>query len=182
MEPTEILERIRNSTGRRMRGGWTLDDEALMVFCAECGLGSAAISRLLGRTQTAVSEKATRLGVRFLRSAAEINRRNMDRTDEMSTFYRWTPERVELLRNCWEKGLPVRQIRALLHELTGKAPGKNSVIGKAERMGLGEHPMALLKRKKPVTIAPPRPAIVSSGRPVSLPPIRFFQPAEADAD
>ncbi|HWW59661.1 MAG TPA: GcrA family cell cycle regulator, partial [Sphingopyxis sp.] len=71
----------------------------------------------------------------------------------------WTDERIESLRNMWEKGLTASQIA---DELGGVS--RNAVIGKAHRLGLKSRPSpvkATEKAAKPVrTAAPaaPKPA------------------------
>ena len=47
----------------------------------------------------------------------------------------WTDERIEQLRNMWEKGLTASQIA---DELGGVS--RNAVIGKAHRLGLKSRP------------------------------------------
>ena len=71
----------------------------------------------------------------------------------------WTDERIENLRNMWEKGLTASQIA---DELGGVS--RNAVIGKAHRLGLKSRPSpvkATEKAAKPVKAAAPaapRPA------------------------
>lgn len=63
-----------------------------------------------------------------------------------STF--WTDERIALLRERWEDGVPARRIAAdLAHGCT-----RMMVIGKANRMGLPMHEAALtpLKRRQQI--------------------------------
>ncbi|WP_447762671.1 GcrA family cell cycle regulator [Sphingopyxis panaciterrae] len=74
----------------------------------------------------------------------------------------WTDERIESLRNMWEKGLTASQIA---DELGGVS--RNAVIGKAHRLGLKSRPSpvkATEKVAKPAKapsapkLAPPSPA------------------------
>ncbi|MFC3785810.1 GcrA cell cycle regulator [Sphingopyxis italica] len=68
----------------------------------------------------------------------------------------WTDERIEQLRNMWEKGLTASQIA---DELGGVS--RNAVIGKAHRLGLKSRPSpvkATDKVAKPVKAAAPKPA------------------------
>lgn len=68
----------------------------------------------------------------------------------------WTDERIEQLRNMWEKGLTASQIA---DELGGVS--RNAVIGKAHRLGLKSRPSpvkAVEKVSKPVKAAMPKPA------------------------
>ena len=48
----------------------------------------------------------------------------------------WTDERVEKLRELWDKGLSASQIAKEL----GEGVTRNAVIGKAHRMGLASRP------------------------------------------
>src|SRR3546814_11210807 len=78
----------------------------------------------------------------------------------------WTDERIEQLRNMWEKGLTASQIA---DELGGVS--RNAVIGKAHRLGLKSRPSpvkATDKVAKPVKAAAPLPPL--SGR--------LYRPAE----
>ncbi len=103
----------------------------------------------------------------------------------------WTDERIEQLRNMWEKGLTASQIA---DELGGVS--RNAVIGKAHRLGLKSRPSpvkATDKAKpakvaaapKPVSPAPaPRAAAPAAPRaPVAAPPrpepTRAAEPADA---
>ena len=63
----------------------------------------------------------------------------------------WTDERIESLRNMWEKGLTASQIA---DELGGVS--RNAVIGKAHRLGLKSRPSpvkATEKVAKPAKVA-----------------------------
>ncbi|PQM27085.1 GcrA cell cycle regulator [Sphingopyxis lindanitolerans] len=106
----------------------------------------------------------------------------------------WTDERIEQLRNMWEKGLTASQIA---DELGGVS--RNAVIGKAHRLGLKSRPSPVkatekvAKAPKPVApkpIAPaaaPRAAAPAFSRPAAPPrteakPVAEPRPAtEADA-
>ena len=77
----------------------------------------------------------------------------------------WTDERIEQLRNMWEKGLTASQIA---DELGGVS--RNAVIGKAHRLGLKSRPSpvkATEKAVKPVKAAAPKPAAPSAPRPAA---------------
>ena len=78
----------------------------------------------------------------------------------------WTDERIEQLRNMWEKGLTASQIA---DELGGVS--RNAVIGKAHRLGLKSRPSpvkATDKMAKPVKAAAPKPAApVAAPRPAA---------------
>ncbi len=58
----------------------------------------------------------------------------------------WTDERIEQLRNMWEKGLTASQIA---DELGGVS--RNAVIGKAHRLGLKSRPSPVKATDKPVS-------------------------------
>ena len=80
----------------------------------------------------------------------------------------WTDERIDNLRNMWDKGLTASQIA---EELGGVS--RNAVIGKAHRLGLKSRPSPVkagdaAKPAKPVTAAP-RPAATLAPRPAVLP-------------
>ncbi len=64
----------------------------------------------------------------------------------------WTDERIESLRNMWEKGLTASQIA---EELGGVS--RNAVIGKAHRLGLKSRPSPVkaTDKAKPAKIATP---------------------------
>jgi len=55
------------------------------------------------------------------------------------TKVKWTPEREAKLKELWESGKPTTQIACLM------GVSRNSIIGKASRLGLGQH-----QRKRPV--------------------------------
>ena len=78
----------------------------------------------------------------------------------------WTDERIEQLRNMWEKGLTASQIA---DELGGVS--RNAVIGKAHRLGLKSRPSPVTatdKVAKPVKAAAPKPAApVAAPRPAA---------------
>lgn len=102
----------------------------------------------------------------------------------------WTDERIESLRNMWEKGLTASQIA---DELGGVS--RNAVIGKAHRLGLKSRPSpvkATEKVAKPAKApAAPKPAAAPSApraaapvappRPVAAPP-RIDPASSADSD
>lgn len=74
----------------------------------------------------------------------------------------WTDERINQLRNMWEKGLTASQIA---DELGGVS--RNAVIGKAHRLGLKSRPSpvkATEKAKPAKAPAAPKPAPVASPR------------------
>ncbi|MBN8845344.1 MAG: GcrA cell cycle regulator [Sphingomonadales bacterium] len=90
----------------------------------------------------------------------------------------WTDERIEQLRNMWEKGLTASQIA---DELGGVS--RNAVIGKAHRLGLKSRPSPVKATEKvakpvkapatlkPVSPAPPpRAAAPIQPRPVAAAP------------
>ena len=62
----------------------------------------------------------------------------------------WTDERIESLRNMWEKGLTASQIA---DELGGVS--RNAVIGKAHRLGLKSRPSPVkaTEKAKPVKVS-----------------------------
>ncbi|MBA3940594.1 MAG: GcrA cell cycle regulator [Sphingopyxis sp.] len=75
----------------------------------------------------------------------------------------WTDERIESLRNMWEKGLTASQIA---DELGGVS--RNAVIGKAHRLGLKSRPSpvkATEKVAKPAKVAAP-----AAPKPAAPPP------------
>ena len=67
----------------------------------------------------------------------------------------WTDERIESLRNMWEKGLTASQIA---DELGGVS--RNAVIGKAHRLGLKSRPSPVkaTEKAKPAKVAARRGA------------------------
>ena len=89
----------------------------------------------------------------------------------------WTDERIEQLRNMWEKGLTASQIA---DELGGVS--RNAVIGKAHRLGLKSRPSPVKATEKvakpakapaaPKPAAPvaPRMSAPVAPRPVAAPP------------
>ena len=74
----------------------------------------------------------------------------------------WTDERIEQLRNMWEKGLTASQIA---DELGGVS--RNAVIGKAHRLGLKSRPSPVkaTEKAKPVKVAAP-----AAPKPAAPPP------------
>ena len=84
----------------------------------------------------------------------------------------WTDERIEQLRNMWEKGLTASQIA---DELGGVS--RNAVIGKAHRLGLKSRPSPVkaTEKAKPVKVAAP-----AAPKPAAPPPApRAAAPAAA---
>jgi GcrA cell cycle regulator len=71
----------------------------------------------------------------------------------------WTDERIEQLRNMWEKGLTASQIA---EELGGVS--RNAVIGKAHRLGLKARPSPVKAVDAPKT---PKPAAAPKATPVA---------------
>ena len=109
----------------------------------------------------------------------------------------WTDERIEQLRNMWEKGLTASQIA---DELGGVS--RNAVIGKAHRLGLKSRPSPVKATEtvaKPVKApatpkaaapaapkpaaapAAPRAAAPAAPRPAAAPPKAEPKPVAADA-
>lgn len=91
----------------------------------------------------------------------------------------WTDQRIDQLKNLWEKGLTASQIA---DELGGVS--RNAVIGKAHRLGLKSRPSpvkanepdkkAALKKSppapaKPIAAAPQRPRPAAQVAPVAAP-------------
>lgn len=68
----------------------------------------------------------------------------------------WTDERIEQLRNMWEKGLTASQIA---DELGGVS--RNAVIGKAHRLGLKSRPSPVKATEK---VKPAKPAAPPADR------------------
>jgi len=62
----------------------------------------------------------------------------------------WTEERVEKLRELWDKGLSASQIAAALAE----GVTRNAVIGKAHRMNLASRPSPVKSDPKKKTAKP----------------------------
>ncbi|WP_411342124.1 GcrA family cell cycle regulator [Sphingopyxis sp. J-6] len=107
----------------------------------------------------------------------------------------WTDERIESLRNMWEKGLTASQIA---DELGGVS--RNAVIGKAHRLGLKSRPSPVKATEKvakapkpaapkpaapppaPRAAAPVAPRPVVPARPEPKPAVDAAEvPADADA-
>lgn len=57
-----------------------------------------------------------------------------------SGYSTWPPAATVLLRRLWNAGMSARAIAEQIQRETGYACTKNSVIGRANRMRLGEHP------------------------------------------
>ncbi len=172
----------RTHAGKRF--AWTQDMEALMRCCAECGMTRRETAYLLQKKLADVSAYARRLGIEFVHGDPwKLALRLTD--EQMGRFYRWTPERVEILKQAYADGLDVMSIRKRLGDLTGKAPGKNSVIGKANRLGLS----VAAPTGRPVTqphieriAGDRRPMSTQAAPPVSLPPLKFLQRRKVEVD
>ncbi|MBD3746500.1 MAG: GcrA cell cycle regulator [Sphingopyxis terrae] len=76
----------------------------------------------------------------------------------------WTDERIEQLRNMWEKGLTASQIA---DELGGVS--RNAVIGKAHRLGLKSRPSPVKATDKPVKAPAPKAAGPAAPKPAAAP-------------
>lgn len=76
----------------------------------------------------------------------------------------WTDERIEQLRNMWEKGLTASQIA---DELGGVS--RNAVIGKAHRLGLKSRPSPVKATDKPVKAPAPKAAAPAAPKPTAGP-------------
>lgn len=90
----------------------------------------------------------------------------------------WTDERIDSLRNMWEKGLTASQIA---EELGGVS--RNAVIGKAHRLGLKSRPSPVkaADAAKPAKAKPAPRAAAPSATPASrtTPPAPAPRPAPA---
>jgi GcrA cell cycle regulator len=91
----------------------------------------------------------------------------MDKELHMS----WTDERIEQLRNMWEKGLTASQIA---EELGGVS--RNAVIGKAHRLDLKSRPSPVKAAEK---ARPAKPAAAPKPVAAAPPPPRAPQPQPA---
>ena len=93
----------------------------------------------------------------------------------------WTDERIEQLRNMWEKGLTASQIA---DELGGVS--RNAVIGKAHRLGLKSRPSPVKpneteEKPAPKAAAPkPAPAPAPAPKPVEPRPTPQAQQPAAE--
>lgn len=58
-------------------------------------------------------------------------------TETMAEPFRWTENRLSVLKNMWMKGRPLADIAALLG-----TPSKSAVSSKAQQIGLPLHPSA----------------------------------------
>jgi len=76
----------------------------------------------------------------------------------------WTDERIESLRNMWEKGLTASQIA---DELGGVS--RNAVIGKAHRLGLKSRPSPVKATEKAKPVKAAAPAAPKPAAPISAP-------------
>ncbi len=72
----------------------------------------------------------------------------------------WTDERIDQLKNLWEKGLTASQIA---EELGGVS--RNAVIGKAHRLGLKSRPSPVKAKDSEKKLAPKKAAKVDDVRP-----------------
>ncbi len=75
----------------------------------------------------------------------------------------WTDERIDQLRNLWEKGLTASQIA---DELGGVS--RNAVIGKAHRLGLKSRPSPVKSNDREKKAAAPK-KLVKAAAPLSAP-------------
>ncbi|WP_138380574.1 GcrA family cell cycle regulator [Luteithermobacter gelatinilyticus] len=79
----------------------------------------------------------------------------------------WTDERVEKLRELWDKGLSASQIAKEL----GEGVTRNAVIGKAHRMGLASRPSPVKTdpaKKVKKAVEKKKPSRKAAGGKVSL--------------
>ncbi|HEY4547772.1 MAG TPA: GcrA family cell cycle regulator [Pedomonas sp.] len=78
----------------------------------------------------------------------------------------WTDERIELLKQLWEKGSSASQIA----EELGEGVTRNAVIGKAHRLGLKARPSPVKAGapKKAAAAAPKKPKVVTKPKRVTL--------------
>ena len=88
----------------------------------------------------------------------------------------WTDERIEQLRNMWEKGLTASQIA---DELGGVS--RNAVIGKAHRLGLKSRPSPVKATDKPVKAPAPKAAAPAAPKPEPKPVAADASAPETDA-
>src|SRR3954466_3258574 len=75
------------------------------------------------------------------------------RTTRAGAGMTWTKERIELLTKLWAEGLSASQIAA---ELGGDV-SRNSVLGKANRLGLSHGPAKASSALRPCKPPPPKP-------------------------
>lgn len=77
----------------------------------------------------------------------------------------WTDERIDILKQLWEKGLSASQIAEELGGVT-----RNAVIGKAHRLGLKSRPSPVKAggAKKAAAAAPKKPKVVTKPKRVTL--------------
>jgi GcrA cell cycle regulator len=75
------------------------------------------------------------------------------RTTRAGAGMTWTKERIELLTKLWTEGLSASQIAA---ELGGDV-SRNSVLGKANRLGLTHGPAKASSAPRPCKPPPPKP-------------------------
>jgi GcrA cell cycle regulator len=83
------------------------------------------------------------------------------RTARAGAGMTWTKERIELLTKLWTEGLSASQIAA---ELGGDV-SRNSVLGKANRLGLTHGPAKASSAPRPCKPPPPKPPL--TGEPSS---------------
>lgn len=92
----------------------------------------------------------------------------------------WTDERIDTLRNLWEKGLTASQIAESLGGVS-----RNAVIGKAHRLGLKARPSPVKAADDGATARPaktatkPAPARAPATRPVAAKPAPSIDRAPA---
>lgn len=109
-----------------------------------------------------------------------------------SAKYAWTDERVAMLRQCVEDGLPASVSVERMPICTGETLTRNSMIGKAKRLGIrfssNDLSVSVLKQKpatkqaKPPVVkpikAPAPPKVVAKPKPVSRPAVATKAPGE----
>ncbi|HNW19212.1 MAG TPA: GcrA family cell cycle regulator, partial [Sphingorhabdus lacus] len=91
----------------------------------------------------------------------------------------WTDQRIDQLKNLWEKGLTASQIA---DELGGVS--RNAVIGKAHRLGLKSRPSPVKaneaeKKVAPKKAAPAKPVAAAVAKPRVAPSAPAPRTAEA---
>jgi GcrA cell cycle regulator len=94
-------------------------------------------------------------------------------------FMSWTDQRIDQLKNLWEKGLTASQIA---DELGGVS--RNAVIGKAHRLGLKSRPSPVKaneaeKKVAPKKAAPAKPVAAAVAKPRVAPSAPAPRTAEA---
>jgi hypothetical protein len=76
----------------------------------------------------------------------------------------WGAAAEMLLTTGWSAGIPARQIAEAISILTGQHCTRNSVIGKADRIGLPRHPLANGVSYKSLPPSPSAPAAQMQAR------------------